>query len=81
MHREALRFPIENFGYVGIDSAASKEEKFAEMAQFEMSHSLKPFERDPYACFEPVLVEKKREIREGGRIHMGSMLFLTCYLI
>lgn len=69
MHREALRFPLENFQYVGIDSAAAREEKFAEMAQFEMSHSLKPFERDPYACFEPVLVEKKRGRNPGRRTH------------
>lgn len=57
IHRAAILFPEERFTYVGIDP--KNESLVEEITKFENSHSLLPFEKDPYACFDEVLIEKK----------------------
>ncbi|KAI5807999.1 hypothetical protein DFH27DRAFT_478701 [Peziza echinospora] len=65
VHRPAILFPEDRFTYVGIDH--KNQTLVDEMAKFEKSHSLVPFEKDPYACFEEVLVEKKKSRGWAGR--------------
>ncbi|KAF8471241.1 hypothetical protein BDZ91DRAFT_653709 [Kalaharituber pfeilii] len=57
LHRKAIRFPAENFRYIGIDPR--NETLVKEISELEKNHGLLPFERDPYACFEEVLVKKR----------------------
>lgn len=62
LHRRALRLPRSRFEYVGIDPPGLSLDVLAG----ELSHSSKPFERDPYGCAE-VELRRKRATRDPFR--------------
>ena len=55
LHRAALRFPRSRFAYVGVDPPNLG----LDVLRGELSHSAKPFERDPYGCAQPELRAKR----------------------
>lgn len=62
LHRAALRLPRSRFAYVGIDPHGLG----LDVLKGEISHSSKPFERDPYGCAEAEL-QRKRAARDPFR--------------
>ena len=66
LHRAALRFPRSRYSFLGIDPPGLG----LEVLRGELSHSSKPFERDPYGCAE-VELQRKRAGRNPFRRHVG----------
>ena len=65
LHRAALRYPRSTFAYVGLDPRGLSNE----VLRGELTHSSKPFERDPYGCAQPELRTKRlgrNPFRRGG---------------
>ncbi|KAK9370695.1 hypothetical protein V1509DRAFT_616560 [Lipomyces kononenkoae] len=53
LHRAALRYPKSSFKFMGIDPPGEPP------SQAERVNAVEPFQRDPYACSHPLLLEKK----------------------
>jgi hypothetical protein len=62
LHAKALRWPQDQFVFVGIDPDASDGFDLQEATEGELENAAKPFETDPYGCASEIL-KKKREIR------------------
>jgi len=58
-HAAALRWPDNQFLYIGVDPDASTGFDLAESTKGETENALKPFETDPYGCNSKVLQEKR----------------------
>ena len=66
LHRSALRLPRSRFRFVGIDPPKLS----IDVMRAELTHSAKPFERDPYGCAEETL-RRKRASRNPFRRQEG----------
>ncbi len=73
LHRAAVRFPLSRFAFVGIDPPGMR----LDVASSELSHSVKPFERDPYGCAQPEL-RAKRAARNPFRRSVGYPAAESC---
>jgi hypothetical protein len=60
LHIPALRWPANQFKYVGYDPPSSTGFDLAEATYGELENAAKPFEGDPYGCHSEVLKEKRR---------------------
>ena len=60
MHAAALRWPSENFIFIGADPDESTGFDLQASSQGEFENAAKPFEDDPYGCHSDVLVEKRK---------------------
>ncbi|EPS44039.1 hypothetical protein H072_1937 [Dactylellina haptotyla CBS 200.50] len=59
VHRAAIRYPEQNFHYIGIDNT----DDMAQLEDFtkgEKEGPLEQFKADPHGCTDPVLVSKKK---------------------
>ncbi|EEB05193.1 hypothetical protein SJAG_00190 [Schizosaccharomyces japonicus yFS275] len=65
LHREAVRFPLENFQFIGINPDIVTEETL----KAEERNALIPFSKDPYACLDPVLRQKRIQRNPFRRQH------------
>jgi len=59
LHREAIRFPVDRFNYIGIQPTVSSRFDLTKAELGEKLNSVTLFEADPYGCFTPVLLEKR----------------------
>jgi len=57
MHREAIRFPIDDFRYVGIEPPRHFDLAKAQLG--EKQNSVRPFQEDPYGCSSALLRDKR----------------------
>ncbi|CAG8648588.1 1263_t:CDS:2, partial [Dentiscutata heterogama] len=53
LHRAAIKFPLDRFTYIGIDSVNVKSNKIG------IDNALEPFKQDIYACHDGILRNKK----------------------
>lgn len=60
LHAPALRYPIENFYYVGVDPGNKSGFNLTESTLGELENAAKPFENDPYGCHTELLQLKRR---------------------
>ena len=61
MHSRALRWPADQFSYLGVDPPSSTGFDLEESRRGELDNAARPFEADPYGCHTPVLQQKRRE--------------------
>jgi len=59
LHRAALRFPPDDFRYVGIEPPRATHFDLAKAELGEKQNSVRPFEADPYGCSNSVLLNKR----------------------
>ena len=71
MHREAIRFPLERFTYVGVDPEGVSGQQ---LQKGELEKSVGPYTRDPYGCGDELAA--KRE--ERNPFHRSHGYFLGC---
>lgn len=60
LHAPALRWPAQQFKYIGVDPPASTGFDLDFATQGEQQNAAKPFEKDPYGCHTPILQEKRK---------------------
>ncbi|EPX74809.1 uncharacterized protein SOCG_02291 [Schizosaccharomyces octosporus yFS286] len=72
LHREAIRFPSDQFDFVGIDPEGGVPQASYEA---EKKNALLPFTEDPYACENALLVGKRKERNPYRRQHS---YLITC---
>ena len=75
LHAPALRWPPEQFQFIGVDPDASTGFDFAKASRGELENAAKPFRTDPYGCSSPVLQAKRESRNPFHRTHPYS---LTC---
>ena len=75
MHAASLRWPLENFIFIGVDPDASTGFDLAASTQGELENAAKPFESDPYGCHSKVLIEKRKS---RDPFHRTAPYPLTC---
>jgi hypothetical protein len=61
LHAIAIRWPVDQFHYVGIDPDASTGFDLQASSEGEQTNSVVPFESDPYGCNSNVLQSKRNE--------------------
>jgi len=59
LHRAALRFPLEQFRYIGVDPPRKARFDLAKAELGEKRNSIRPFIADPYGCASFLLHEKR----------------------
>ena len=59
LHAAAIRWPKEQFHYVGIDPDPSTGFDLQASSEGEQTNSVVPFESDPYGCNSQVLQRKR----------------------
>ena len=59
LHAPALRWPSNQFVYVGIDPPASTGFDIDASTKGELENAAKPFESDPYGCHSDILQQKR----------------------
>lgn len=74
LHREALRFPSDNFQYVGLHAGGNFDQAAAESG--ERSSAVLPYQADPYGCAEGGPLVAKRLQRNP--FHRTSPYTLAC---
>ena len=68
-HRAALRYPIQQFQYIGVDPDSNSRFDLLKAAKGEKENSVIPYGRDPYGCQDPTLVEKRFQRNPFHRRH------------
>jgi hypothetical protein len=58
LHRAALRFPLQQFNYVGIDGDGTA---IPTLINSELENAYRPFSSDPYGCFDQKLTGKRKQ--------------------
>lgn len=66
LHRAVLNFPLDNFGYFGIDPPQLKDNP---PTAGEAVNAGIPFTEDPHGCTNKILVGKRRERNPFRRTH------------
>jgi len=75
LHARALKWPVEQFNYVGVDPPPETGFSLERSEQGERENAAKPFETDLYGCNSPVL-QKKRLDRNP--FHRTAPYELSC---
>lgn len=73
MHSKALRWPADNFSYIGVDPPSSTGFSLQQATKGEQENAAKPFENDPYGCHSEVLQNKRKQRNPFGRTPPYSM--------
>lgn len=60
LHAPALRWPSDQFAYIGVDPPPSTGFDLEQATRGEAENAARPFESDPYGCHSAVLLEKRR---------------------
>ena len=61
LHAPALRFPGEDFHFIGFDPPESTGFNLQRATEGEILNAAAPFESDPYGCNTPVLQKKRKD--------------------
>jgi hypothetical protein len=61
LHAAALRWPADNFFYIGIDPPLYTGFDLSRASEGELENAAKPFETDPYGCNTDLLQQKRKE--------------------
>jgi hypothetical protein len=61
LHAPALRWPPNDFVYVGVDPSPTTGFDLERATEGERQNAAAPFEKDPYGCHSPVLQQKRKE--------------------
>ncbi|KAK6340636.1 hypothetical protein TWF696_008960 [Orbilia brochopaga] len=60
VHRHAIRYPLEQFTYIGLDNT-DDQEQLTRFRKGEKEGALAQFRADPHGCVDAQLVSKKKE--------------------